>query len=37
MDGKLEQMEQRIIEALNGRFPKIDEVYEGTHENKGGV
>jgi hypothetical protein len=37
MDGKLEQLEHKIIEALNGRFPKIDKVSEGTHENKGSI
>jgi hypothetical protein len=30
-------MEQKIMEALIGRFPKIDKVFEGTHENKGNV
>jgi hypothetical protein len=37
MDGKLEQMEQNIIESLNGRLPKIDKGSEGTHENKGSI
>jgi hypothetical protein len=37
MDGKSEQMENTILEALNGRFPKIDKVFEGTHENKGSI
>jgi hypothetical protein len=37
MGKKLEQMEHKIMEALNGRFPKIDKVYKGTHENKGGI
>jgi hypothetical protein len=37
MDGKLEQMENNILESLNGRFPKIDKVYEGTHGNKGSI
>ena len=37
MDGKLEHMKHRIIEALNGRLLKVDEVYEGTHENKGNI
>jgi hypothetical protein len=26
-----------VIEALNGRLPKIDKVSEGTHENKGSI
>ena len=30
-------MEQKIIEVLNGRFPKIDKVSKGTHENKGSI
>jgi hypothetical protein len=30
-------MEQKIIESLNGRLPKIDKVFEGTHENKGSI
>jgi hypothetical protein len=34
MEEKLEQMEQKIMEALNWRFPKIDKVSKGTHENK---
>jgi hypothetical protein len=34
LDGKLEQMEHKIIEVLNGKFPKIDKVSEETHENK---
>jgi hypothetical protein len=25
------------MEALKGRFPKIDKVSEGTHENKGSI
>ena len=37
IDGKLEQIEKNILEALNGRFPKINKVSEGTHENKGGI
>ena len=37
MDGKLEQMEQNIIESLNGRLHKIDKGSEGTHENKGSI
>jgi hypothetical protein len=34
MDGKLEQ---KILEALYGRLPKIDKGSKGTHENKGSV
>jgi hypothetical protein len=37
MDGKLEQMEKNILEALNGRFLKIDDVSKRTHENKGSI
>jgi hypothetical protein len=37
MKRNLEQMEQKIMEVLNGRFPKIDKVFEGTRENKGSV
>jgi hypothetical protein len=37
MSGKLEHMEQNIIEALNGRLPKIDKVSKGTQENKGSI
>jgi len=28
-------MEEKIMEALIGRLPKIDKVSRGTHENKG--
>jgi hypothetical protein len=37
MDVKLEQMENNILEALNGRFPKLNKVFQGTHENKGSI
>jgi hypothetical protein len=37
MDGKLEQIEQKIMEALNGRFPESDKVSEGAYENKGSI
>ena len=37
MKGTMEQLEQKIMEALNGRFPKINKVSGGTHENKGSI
>jgi hypothetical protein len=30
-------MEQKIMEDLNGRFPKTDKVPKGTHENKNSI
>jgi hypothetical protein len=34
MKTNMEQMENNTMESLNGRFPKIDKVFEGTCENK---
>ena len=37
MDGKLEHVENNVLESLNGRISKIDKVCEWNHENKGSI